>query len=99
MRRMGRIRRMGLKGPLVSLSPCLLVSLSPCLLVSSSFLNPQLIQRARVVAPMLLNANEEIQPDVASEQIFYVAPRFDADLFQRLPALADDNRFLRLALD
>src|SRR5262249_18906925 len=91
MGRMGRIRRMGLMSPLVPLSPCHLVS--------SSFLNPQLIQRAWVVAPMLLYADEEIQPDVASEQIFDVAPCFDADLFQSLPALADDDRFLRLALD
>src|SRR5262245_57774360 len=66
---------------------------------SSSFLNSQFIQRARVVAPMLLHADEEMQPDVASEQAFDVAPRFHADLFQRLAALADDDRLLRLALD
>src|SRR5499427_8418880 len=48
---------------------------------------------------MLLHADEEMQSDVASEQIFDVAPRLHADLFKRLAALADDDRLLRLALD
>src|SRR5262245_55474333 len=67
--------------------------------LSLPFFNTKFVERARVVAPMFLDADEEMEPDVASEQIFDVAPGFHAYLFQSLPALADDDRFLRLALN
>src|SRR5262245_50280345 len=67
--------------------------------LSLPFFNTKFVERGRVVPPMFLDADEEMEPDVASEQIFDVAPGFHAYLFQSLPALADDDRFLRLALN
>src|SRR5262249_25946172 len=60
----------------------------------SAFFDAKFIQRPRVVAPVALHADKQVQADVATKQLFDVAARSRPDGFQHLAALADDDRFL-----
>lgn len=63
------------------------------------FFDSKFIQRVRVVAPLFLHTHEQEQANVTVKQLFNVVPRARADDFQHLPALANDHRLLRFALD
>src|SRR2546423_13689317 len=66
---------------------------------SSLLLNPHLAQRARRVAPALLDLDEEFEVDASADQSFDVAARFGADLLEARAPFADDDALLRGALD
>src|SRR5919202_4220509 len=65
----------------------------------SLFFNPHLAQRARRVAPVLLDLDEEFEVDAVAEQSLDVAARLGAYLLEARAALADDDALLRGALD
>src|SRR5205085_4676629 len=66
---------------------------------SSLLLNPHLAQRARRVAPALLDLDEKFEVDAVADQSLDVAPSLRADLLEARAALADDDALLRWALD
>src|SRR5919202_4614230 len=65
----------------------------------SLFFNPHLPERARRVAPVLLDLDEEFEVDAVADESLDVAARLGADLLEARAALADDDPLLRGALD
>src|SRR5205085_10217073 len=61
--------------------------------------NAEFVEGALVVAPVLAHFDEEAQKDVATEQLFNVAARTGADLFQARAAFADDDGAMRRPFD
>ena len=59
----------------------------------------ELIQKCRVVAPVFLNFDEELQKDLRSEHLFDILSCFRSDLLQHRTSRADDDALLSRALD
>src|ERR671927_131725 len=71
----------------------------PALLQSASLLDAHLVQRARRVAPALLDLDEEFEVDPVPHEPLDVLPRGRPYLLEARAALPDDDALLRRALD
>ena len=58
----------------------------------------QLSKESLVVTPSFMNCNMKVEEDPGAEDGLQLDPRFGADAFHHVPALADDDRLLRLPL-
>src|SRR5512140_2593759 len=54
----------------------------------------EVLQRALVVGPAMLDLDPDLQEHLAAEQLFHVAPCVGADQLQLLPAFAYDHRLV-----
>src|SRR5689334_8584969 len=59
----------------------------------------QLAEKARVVAPVLMDADVEVEMDFRPEDRLQLLPRLGADAFDHHALLPEDDPLLRIALD